>query len=210
MAPPSTLDRATIVDAAIRMLERDGIDGLSMRGLAAELGSKPMTLYHHVPSKSALLQLALTELAARIPWAEPTGAPRERMIAVVADMYDRLGEIRWVVPILGLGTHVGAPALVVADLFIAAAMELGLSGAEALALWRAVWWLVAAELLWQSNAARRPPGEQLWYERVDPAELAHLPAIARLLPEWSELSGGFDLRHAIADQIDGALARILG
>lgn len=98
----------------------------------------------------------------------------------------------------------------VADRFIAAGMELGLSGAQALALWRAVWFLVAAELLWQSNAARRPPGEPLWYERMDPAELTHVPAVAALLPEWASLTEEFDLRRAVTDQIDGALARVIG
>ena len=49
-----------IVEAAIRILEREGPDALSMRRLAVDLGTKPMTLYNYVPNKSALLGLALS------------------------------------------------------------------------------------------------------------------------------------------------------
>lgn len=50
-----TLDRATIVKAALRLLEETGIDGLSTRRLAAELGIKSASLYWHFKDKNELL-----------------------------------------------------------------------------------------------------------------------------------------------------------
>lgn len=48
------LTREAIIDAAIRVAERDGLDNLSMRNLAAELGFEVMSLYTHVSSKADL------------------------------------------------------------------------------------------------------------------------------------------------------------
>ena len=41
--------------AAVTLIERDGADVVSMRRVAAELGVGTMSLYNHVPNKSALL-----------------------------------------------------------------------------------------------------------------------------------------------------------
>lgn len=59
-APP--LDRRTILAAALRLVDSLGLDALSMRRLGAELGVEAMSLYHYVPSKSALTQ-GLAEIA---------------------------------------------------------------------------------------------------------------------------------------------------
>ncbi|HXP19105.1 MAG TPA: TetR/AcrR family transcriptional regulator C-terminal domain-containing protein [Streptosporangiaceae bacterium] len=49
------LTRERIVAAAAALIEREGVTGISMRRIAAELGCAVMSLYNHVPSKDALL-----------------------------------------------------------------------------------------------------------------------------------------------------------
>jgi len=49
------LTRDAILDAAIELLDRDGMAGLSMRKLGAAVGVEAMSLYNHVPNKDALL-----------------------------------------------------------------------------------------------------------------------------------------------------------
>ncbi|MBH5338744.1 TetR/AcrR family transcriptional regulator C-terminal domain-containing protein [Streptomyces pactum] len=49
------LTRQAVLEAALRLVDREGMKALSMRRLGAELGVEAMTLYHHVPHKSALL-----------------------------------------------------------------------------------------------------------------------------------------------------------
>ncbi len=69
---PLTLD--AIVDAALRVLERDGMDGLSMRRVADELGTGAASLYWYVHNKEELLQLLFERLNAEIelPRADPS------------------------------------------------------------------------------------------------------------------------------------------
>ena len=49
------LSRGLILDAAVDLVDSEGLDGLSMRKLGAALGVEAMTLYHYVPNKAALL-----------------------------------------------------------------------------------------------------------------------------------------------------------
>jgi AcrR family transcriptional regulator len=65
------LTRELIVDAALALLERDGLQGLSMRRLAQELGSGAASLYWHVGDKEELLGLLLD----RIVGDQPVPAP---------------------------------------------------------------------------------------------------------------------------------------
>ncbi|MEU8695251.1 TetR/AcrR family transcriptional regulator [Streptomyces sp. NPDC048665] len=56
------LSRERIVEAALTVLDRHGLDGLSMRQVAAELGVAVSALYAHVSSKDDLLELMYTRL----------------------------------------------------------------------------------------------------------------------------------------------------
>jgi TetR/AcrR family transcriptional regulator, tetracycline repressor protein len=51
------ITRAAIVETALRLLDRDGLDALSMRRIADELDTGPASLYRHVGSKDGLLDL---------------------------------------------------------------------------------------------------------------------------------------------------------
>lgn len=80
--PP--LSPARIAAAAIAILDTDGLDGLSMRKLADRLGAGVMSLYWHVASKDAVLDLALDAvLALRGPQAiDPNDPdPADRVVA---------------------------------------------------------------------------------------------------------------------------------
>jgi TetR/AcrR family transcriptional regulator, tetracycline repressor protein len=44
-----------IHETTLEMIERDGLEALSMRGLAKTLGVDPMAIYHHIPNKASLL-----------------------------------------------------------------------------------------------------------------------------------------------------------
>lgn len=57
--------RADVVDRAIAVLDEHGLDALSMRKLAADLGVQPSALYHHFANKDALLAAIADELLDR-------------------------------------------------------------------------------------------------------------------------------------------------
>src|ERR1700712_806025 len=67
------LRRATIVRAAIRIADTEGIDALSMRRVAASLGAGAMSLYRHVPGKDELMLLMRDAVSCDSP--PPAGGP---------------------------------------------------------------------------------------------------------------------------------------
>lgn len=80
-APPhrERLTRDRVVAAALALVDRDGLEALTMRRLGRELGVDPMAAYHWFPSKQAILQgvgeailaeVRLPEIAADAPWPD--------------------------------------------------------------------------------------------------------------------------------------------
>jgi AcrR family transcriptional regulator len=73
-----------IVAAAVVIADAEGLEGLSMRRVATELGAAPMSLYRHVADKDDLLlrMMDRTLREARLPDAAPPGwRPRLELAA---------------------------------------------------------------------------------------------------------------------------------
>ena len=51
--PPLSTER--VIAGAVALADEIGVDALTIRKLAARLGVKPMTIYHHVPNKDAII-----------------------------------------------------------------------------------------------------------------------------------------------------------
>jgi AcrR family transcriptional regulator len=49
------LNRERVLTEAVALADHVGIDGFTIRNLADALDSKPMTIYHHVPNKEAII-----------------------------------------------------------------------------------------------------------------------------------------------------------
>ncbi|MBU2667588.1 TetR/AcrR family transcriptional regulator [Actinoplanes bogorensis] len=60
------LTRPEIVRTALRLVQSEGIDAVSMRRLAAEFDTGPASLYAHVTNKDELLQLMFDEMCGLI------------------------------------------------------------------------------------------------------------------------------------------------
>jgi TetR/AcrR family tetracycline transcriptional repressor len=61
------LTRDHVVEAALGLVLREGMSGLSMRKLADELGISSMNAYYHVPNKKALLDLVADSVLGQVP-----------------------------------------------------------------------------------------------------------------------------------------------
>jgi AcrR family transcriptional regulator len=73
--PWGTINREHIVDAAERTVRAGGYEHMTIRGLAADLGISPMSLYHHVRDKDDLLDDVVDRLLARA-W-KPRASPAD-------------------------------------------------------------------------------------------------------------------------------------
>jgi len=77
---PPSVDREALLEAALKVAKRVGLDALSMRAVAQELGVSAMAAYRHVPNREALVAWVADELASevRVPAAN-SGTWDERL-----------------------------------------------------------------------------------------------------------------------------------
>ena len=83
------LDRPQVVRAALDLLDEIGLDGLTMRELAARLGVKAASLYRHVRDKEELLVLLADEISGELPVVEDIlpGQEWQRRLVEMARRY---------------------------------------------------------------------------------------------------------------------------
>lgn len=91
--------RSELAIAAIRIIETEGLDALSMRRLAAEVGAGTMTLYHYVQNKDELLTLVADEVMGEV--LVPDGDSlakdwREALLQIAVRSRDALRRHPWV------------------------------------------------------------------------------------------------------------------
>ena len=90
-----SLTAQKIVTAAIGIADENGIDALSMRKVATTLNVTPMSLYNHVDSKDALLDLMLNSVVAEIQTPDVNGPWETMMHRRAHSMRDALLRYRW-------------------------------------------------------------------------------------------------------------------
>ena len=105
-APRRPLSRERVLQAAIDLADRDGLEALTMRSLATDLGVEAMSLYHHVRNKDALLDGVVDTVVAEINAAVPP------LDGVIADDWQAALRTRILVAREVLLRHRWAPGLI--------------------------------------------------------------------------------------------------
>jgi TetR/AcrR family tetracycline transcriptional repressor len=85
------LDADRVVDAALAILDADGLGAVTFRRLSADLGVSHMTLYGYFDSKDALLEALVARTIAVPPTRRATSARwDEVLLATMQDIHDAL------------------------------------------------------------------------------------------------------------------------
>ncbi|MFF9912863.1 TetR/AcrR family transcriptional regulator [Streptomyces sp. NPDC013457] len=110
--PKPAYTRADIVAAAVRIADADGIDGLSMRRIAADIGCGTMSLYNYVPRKEDLYELMVDAVSGEYDLPEPpSGDWRADMFRVAREARGILRRHPWVIRLMTTGYAFGPNAL---------------------------------------------------------------------------------------------------
>jgi AcrR family transcriptional regulator len=201
------LTRSIILQAALAIVDRDGVDRLSMRHLSEALGRDPVMLYRHVPSKAAVLdgvaEIVLAQLA--VNTADPDWAAQLR---TVAHAFRRLALAHPnVVPLLvtrPLATPLGQrPPGMLRPLedVLALLTSAGFTGDDALHIYRMLFGFLYGHILNELQEVIERPEEtdhvlRLGLHRLAITEFPLLRALAPALATYdgaAELDRGLDL-----------------
>jgi AcrR family transcriptional regulator len=162
-----------VVDAARRMVESGGIEALSMRKLAADLGVAPTAIYWHVGGRDELLHQVLDQMLAEAHRVDARGDTAHERLASVARAIRR--QVRASPFLHQLAVHLDRTADASFPGQLALAREVtaaGLAGTEAADAVRSVLFLIGGFQLLEGNFRRRPAGartsQELWRAVGDP------------------------------------------
>ncbi|HTI74294.1 MAG TPA: TetR/AcrR family transcriptional regulator C-terminal domain-containing protein [Mycobacterium sp.] len=201
------VSRSAILQAALRIVDRAGVDGLSMRRLSDEVGRDPTVIYRHVPNKAALLdgvvEIVLAQL--RVDTADPDWAGQLR---AVAHDFRRLALAHPnVVPLMvtrPLATPLGQrPAGMLRPLedMLTLLTSAGFSGADALHIYRVLFGYLHGHILDELQEVIERPEEtddvlRVGLHRFPVTEFPQVRAVASALANYdgaTELDRGVDL-----------------
>ncbi|HEY3952342.1 MAG TPA: TetR/AcrR family transcriptional regulator [Streptosporangiaceae bacterium] len=207
--PPRT-SRGEILTAAHRLVDRDGWERLTIRRLAAEIGTSPATVYYHVRDKDDLLVQLLNDYADQVLVPPPRlpDDPRERIVAAATLMHDGLAARPWVVEVITADDLLGDAALWLVEQIIGGAIEAGADAEAAVHLYRHIWYYTAGEILIRARRTRRggqrggPSYRDQALARLDPA--TH-PRLAGLAGRWPALTSQDTYTQGLRALIGGAL-----
>ncbi|MFI2375596.1 TetR/AcrR family transcriptional regulator [Streptomyces sp. NPDC018964] len=207
---PPRISREAIIGTARRIVEEGGVDRLTMRRLATEVGSTPMALYHHVRDKEELLVLLLDDYAARtLRRPELPADPRERVVVAAAAIHEALAACPWIVEVLTADDLLSTSALWFVEQIVDGLVGCGLSLDRAVHGYRAIWYYTAGEIVVRTTAARRRADDDraTYREQVfaglDPSEL---PRLAQAADRWAPLTAEDTYRDGLRALVDGLLA----
>jgi len=192
-----------IAAAGRRLIERDGLDALSMRNVAAELDTAATSLYRHVADRDALLLAILEDIAAGLPVDVPGRTPRKRLRNRLVAAHDYMADHVWVLHILIRGELVAENAFGFSNACLQDFLDAGLAVRQASTAFRACWHLIIGELLDEHplTAPRQPSQRSRAIARLDPAVHPALAATRSL----DRRDGADDFRAVIIRLLNALL-----
>jgi AcrR family transcriptional regulator len=189
------LTRERILEAGLRLLERSPGAELSMRSLADELGTAPMSLYRHVDNREDLLESinrrALESLQLEVPSG---GTWQERTLGWMHSLRRELHAHPAVAPLLRLRGSLAPTLFQVLDSLLRIMLDAGFRGRDAALACREITWFtmsfVTNEIRNQAAAAAsdgRAGVDLSSFDTLSAEDLSEAPELAALLPAFAEI-----------------------
>jgi AcrR family transcriptional regulator len=126
------LTRQRVVAEALTVIAKDGVQALTMRGLAARLGVVPGALYHHVRNKQQLQDLLLDSVLAEVDLhLDPSLAWTEQLKVLAHRLRQVLEAHPGVAGILKTRDPLGPHSLALAEAFLGPLQAAGFADREA-------------------------------------------------------------------------------
>ena len=121
------LTKERVVETAVALAQREGIEGLSMRRLADELGAGAMSLYHYVPNKEELVALMIDVVFAEIELPPTELDWRAAMRVRAHSTREALNRHRWAVGLMESARTPGPASIRLHDAVLGCLREAGFS-----------------------------------------------------------------------------------
>jgi AcrR family transcriptional regulator len=143
MPPRPRFSASQLQAAALAIADEQGIDALTMRSLAAALGTGPMTLYNYVRDRDELDSLVVEAVMSEVAWTKTRkGDWQRRVTAICEAMWLSIRAHPNVIALILTRRSLHHATLVPAEALLQALADSGRSGRELLMAFRVVFGFV--------------------------------------------------------------------
>jgi AcrR family transcriptional regulator len=204
---------AEIGAAALEIVDRQGLDGLSMRTLATALGTGPMTVYNYVKNRDELDELVAEAIVSDIKLPAISDDWRTDTAAVATALWHGVRRHPNAIPLVLTRRTLSSSSYAVADRLIETIRRGGLVGVDLLAAFRAVLSLVMGSA--QAELAGPLAGVERDLEQVAvAARIGRLagedhPHIASLAQVSQQSTAVADFERGLEFLLDGVARRAI-
>jgi TetR/AcrR family transcriptional regulator, tetracycline repressor protein len=172
---PSVISRESVLSEALRIVDAEGLERLTMRRLGAELGVDPMAVYHHVPDKAALFDGLVERVFSEVRVPARTGNWEVDFRECCEAVRDTFRAHANAMPLIGTRPAITEPAFDLVEAVTAPLLDAGFSEQDAADGVDCAGRLVIGHVLAEVG---RPPDRA-----VDGGEVEHEEAQRALAPE---------------------------
>ncbi|MFC9893531.1 TetR/AcrR family transcriptional regulator [Nocardia sp. NPDC127579] len=195
MPRPRSLSTADLAAAALAVIDRDGLAGLTMRAVAEQLRVATMALYRYVPNRERLEILVIDRVLSEIDLSAPPGAAGEQLRVLLERMRVAGAAHPAVVPLLTRHRQSAPAALHLMEAMLAILTAAGRTGRDRVLAQRTLIAYLLGFLQNEHYAALSGAGTSVLAD-LDPADYPHIvatAATARTLTPAEEFHGGLDI-----------------
>jgi AcrR family transcriptional regulator len=171
------LSKDRVLRTAMALADQGGIDSLSMRKLAQELGVEAMSLYHYVSSKDDILNGIVEIVVSEIELPDGGKDWKAALRRSAISFHDALARHRWATNLMMSGTGVGTARVRYMDALLGRLREAGFSANMTHHAYHALDSHIMGSTLWAAGyatMAKADPGAvQRFVQKLPLADYPH-------------------------------------
>lgn len=206
MPRPRSLTPTKLADAALAVLDRDNLPGLTMRAVGAQLGTSTMALYRYVADREELEALVVERVLDGVDTRPPVEVPWPDGIRELVDRVRvAVGAHPAVVPLLPAHRHRSPAILRWGEAVLAVLTRAGFRGTRRVVAFRALLAYVVGAIQMEHLGGLGGPGTAVIaaLPRAEFPLLAETARAAAAVGPDDEFGGGLDLLlDGLARQLD--------
>jgi AcrR family transcriptional regulator len=180
------LTREAILDAALALLDKEGLENLSMRKLGAALGVEAMSLYNHVAGKDALLDGIHERILVCLELPPHARTWQAFVYHQALELHRALLAHPHAIPLFATRPAATPAAIARLDRYLEVLLDAGFSPTHALSIVQLVAQLVVGHAMWTTGVE---------VVLIDETAPRHVRRVERALEKWNpdrELELGID------------------
>jgi AcrR family transcriptional regulator len=139
MPRPRSLTTAQIADAALTVIDRDGLDELTIRAVSEQLGIATMSLYRYVDGREQVEELVLERVLDTLDYAPPADGPwRARALVLLTRLHETIMAHPRAIPLVLARRHTAQTAVAWGEALLGVLAGEGFAGEDLIITFRAL------------------------------------------------------------------------